>query len=110
MSKSVKSKSIKKMFAEKIRQLREEKQLLQRQISASLDIDNALYCKIERGDRKAKREQVVELARIFDVDENELLGLWLADKVYGIIKEENNVKEVLNIVADNIVEYLTEIK
>ncbi len=98
------------MFAEKIRQLREEKQLLQRQISASLDIDNALYCKIERGDRKAKREQVVELARIFDVDENELLGLWLADKVYGIIKEENNVKEVLNIVADNIVEYLTEIK
>ncbi len=110
MSKSVKSKSIKKMFAEKIRQLREEKQLLQRQISASLDIDNALYCKIERGDRKAKREQVVELARIFDVDENELLGLWLADKVYGIIKEENNVKEVLNIVANNIVEYLTEIK
>ncbi len=110
LSKSVKSKSIKKMFAEKIRQLREEKQLLQRQISASLDIDNALYCKIERGDRKAKREQVVELARIFDVDENELLGLWLADKVYGIIKEENNVKEVLNIVADNIVEYLTEIK
>jgi transcriptional regulator with XRE-family HTH domain len=35
------------LFAEKIRQLREEKQLLQRQVSATLEIDNALYCKIE---------------------------------------------------------------
>ena len=50
------------MFAEKIRQIREDKQLLQRQVSAFLDIDNALYCKIERGDRKAKREQVIKLA------------------------------------------------
>jgi len=32
------------MFAEKIRHLRENKQLLQRQISAVLETDNALYC------------------------------------------------------------------
>ena len=32
------------------------KQMLKRHISAALDIDNAMYCKIERGDRQAKRE------------------------------------------------------
>ena len=54
----VKSNTNKMLFAEKIRQLRDEKQLLQRQVSAALEIDNALYCKVERGDRRAKREQI----------------------------------------------------
>jgi len=44
------------LLAEKIRQLREEKQLLQRQVSAILKIDNTLYCTIEHGNRFAKRE------------------------------------------------------
>lgn len=93
------------MFAEKIRQIREDKQLLQRQVSAFLDIDNALYCKIERGDRKAKREQVIKLAHFFEVNEIELLKLWLADRVCEVMDGESNVNEVLNIVAENIVKY-----
>jgi len=93
------------LFANKIKQLREEKQMLQRHISAALDIDNAMYCKIERGDRQAKREQVIKLAQIFDADRNELLKLWLADRVYEIVGEEDEAGNVLNIVAENIVEY-----
>ncbi|OPZ31912.1 MAG: Helix-turn-helix domain protein [Bacteroidetes bacterium ADurb.BinA174] len=93
------------MFAEKIRQLRVDKQLLQRQVSAILEMDNALYCKIERGDRIAKREQVIKLAELFDADQEELLKLWLADKVYEIVSEVDNANEVLNIVAESIVEY-----
>ncbi|MDR1974467.1 MAG: helix-turn-helix domain-containing protein [Bacteroidales bacterium] len=93
------------MFAEKLRQLREDKQLLQRQISAALEMDNALYCKIERGDRIARREQVIKLAELLDTDQEELLKLWLADKVYEIVGEENGANEVLNIVAESIVEY-----
>lgn len=93
------------MFPDKIKQLREDKQLLQRQLSAALEIDNALYCKIERGDRQAKREQVVFLAKYLETSEEELLKLWLADKVYNIVCEEDNANDVLNIVAENIVEY-----
>jgi transcriptional regulator with XRE-family HTH domain len=93
------------MFAEKIRQLREEKQLLQRQISAALEMDNALYCKIEHGDRIARREQVIKLAELLDADQEELLKLWLADKVYDIVGEETGANDVLNIVAESIVEY-----
>jgi transcriptional regulator with XRE-family HTH domain len=93
------------IFANRIKQLRESKQMLQRHISAALDIDNAIYCKIERGDRQAKREQVIKLAQLFETDQNELLNLWLADKVYEIVGEENDADNVLNIVAENIVEY-----
>lgn len=93
------------LFSDKIRQLREEKQLLQRQVSAFLEMDNALYCKIERGDRPVKREQVKLLAKLFTFDESELLKLWLADKVYNIVAEECNASEVLNIVSESIIEY-----
>jgi transcriptional regulator with XRE-family HTH domain len=93
------------LFSERIRQLREEKQLLQRQVSAILEMDNALYCKIERGDRPIKREQVIKLAQLFDADQEELLKLWLADKVYDIVGEEDHANDVLNIVAESIVEY-----
>ena len=44
-------KSTSMLFANKIREIREGRQILQRHVSAALDIDNAMYCKIERGDR-----------------------------------------------------------
>ncbi|MCL2311340.1 MAG: helix-turn-helix domain-containing protein [Firmicutes bacterium] len=39
------------MFKEKIRQLREMRQMPQRQFAAALEIDTATYCKIEKGER-----------------------------------------------------------
>jgi transcriptional regulator with XRE-family HTH domain len=93
------------LFANKVRQLRESRQMLQRHVSAALDIDNAMYCKIEHGDRQAKREQVIKLAQIFEIAPNELLNLWLADKVYDIVNEEDEADNVLSIVAESIVEY-----
>ena len=93
------------MFAEKIRQLREEKQLLQRQVSAFLEIDNALYCKIERGDRKAKREQVVKLAELLQADEKGLLTLWLAERILGLLEDEKElVRDVLDVVKKNMID------
>lgn len=93
----------KMLFAEKIRQLREEKQLLQRQVSATLEIDNALYCKIERGDRLAKRELVVELAELFQCDSKDLLTLWLADKIIVTIDNEKEIAEkALSIVKKDM--------
>lgn len=92
-------------FADKIRDLREQNNLLQRQLSAAIEIDNGLYSKIERGERRAKREQVVKLAKILKTDQDELLALWLADQVYSVIKDENNASKVLDIVQENIVEY-----
>ena len=79
--------------------------MLQRQVSAALEMDNALYCKIERGDRIARRELVIKLAGLLGADSEELLKLWLADKVYNLVGEEEHAGDILNLVAEQIVEY-----
>ncbi len=93
------------IFGNKIRMLREKKQIPQRQIAATLEIDTATYCKIEKGDRRAKREQVKVLADLFEVKPIDLLHLWSADKVYDIIAEEEEATQILNVVAENIAMY-----
>ena len=91
------------LFANKIKQLREEKQLFQRQLAEALEIDTPMYCKIERGSRPIKRTQVVALAKFLSIDETELLTLWLADKVLAVLNTEKKIAgEVLKIANENI--------
>lgn len=93
------------IFGNKIRSLREEKQIPQRQLAAALEIDTATYCKIEKGDRRAKRGQVKILADLLNFESKELICLWSADKVYDIIAEEEEATQILNVVAESIVKY-----
>ena len=50
-----------------------------------------MFSKIERGDRRAKREQVIKLAEYFHQDEKEMLTLWLADKVLDAVDGEEEL-------------------
>ncbi len=75
------------LFGNKIKELRDEQGILQRQLAALLEIDTPMFSKIERGDRKAKREQVIKLAEYFHQDEKEMLTLWLADKFIDAVKD-----------------------
>ena len=79
------------IFGRKIKKLREERGLVQRQLSAALEIDTPMYSKIERGERKAKRSQIPIMARLLEVDEKELLTIWLADKVLDTVEGEEDV-------------------
>jgi transcriptional regulator with XRE-family HTH domain len=79
------------LFGNRIKQLREEKQMLQRQFAAALEIDTPMYSKIERGERRAKREQVIALAKIFKVNSNEFLTLWIADQIIEVIEDEKEL-------------------
>ncbi|MDR0206533.1 MAG: helix-turn-helix domain-containing protein [Bacteroidales bacterium] len=80
-------------FTEKIRQLREERQMPQRQFAAALEVDTATYCKFEKGERKAKREQVVIIAKLLQTNEKKLLSLWLAERIIEIMKDEKELAE-----------------
>lgn len=93
------------ILGNKLKTLREKQQIPQRQLASILEIDTATYCKIEKGDRRAKREQVLQLADTLQTDSKELLRLWSADKVYDIIAEEDEATQILNVVAENIVIY-----
>ena len=91
------------LFANKIKQLREERQLFQRQLAEVLEIDTPMYCKIERGSRPIKRAQVVALAKFLSIDETELLTLWLTDKVLEVLNTEKKIaREVLKTANENI--------
>lgn len=79
------------IFGRKIKELRDEQGVLQRQLAALLEIDTPMFSKIERGDRKAKREQVIKMAEYFHQDVNEMLTLWLADKVLETVKNEDGI-------------------
>ena len=80
------------LLGNKIKSLRNEQGVLQRQVAAYLEIDTPMFSKIERGDRRAKRNQVPKLAEYFHVDEKELLTLWLADRILDAIKGEDELK------------------
>ena len=80
------------LLGERIKELREQHGVLQRQLAALLEIDTPMFSKIEHGDRRAKRTQVIQLAEYFKVDKNELLTLWLADKVLDAVEDENELK------------------
>ena len=91
------------LFADKIRQLREDNQMLQRQLASALEIDTPMYSKIERGDRPAKREQVVLIAKLLNTDEKELLTLWLADQIFSLIEDKKELAtNALSIVFKNL--------
>ena len=91
------------LFADKIKELRIQNQMPQRQIAAALEIDTATYCKIEKGERKSKKEQVAILSEMFHVEMVDLLTLWLADKVIDIVSDEQKVaSKVLSTVAENL--------
>lgn len=61
-------------------------------MAAYLEIDTPMFSKIERGDRRAKRSQVIQMATYFKVDEKEMLTLWLADKVLDALEDEDELK------------------
>ena len=91
------------LLGKRIKELREEQKLLQRQLAAILEIDTPMFSKIERGDRRAKRGQVTTLAQQFKVDEKELLTLWLADKVLDALEEDDDkLKQEAIKVAQNV--------
>ena len=89
------------LLGDKIKELREEHGVLQRQLAALLDIDTPMFSKIERGNRYAKRTQVIQLAEYFKIDKNELLTLWLADKILDVVENENELKLAAMAIAQS---------
>lgn len=89
-------------FGERIRELRESQGLLQRQLAADLEIDTPMFSKIERGERKAKREQVLKIAEILKASQQELLALWLADQIKEIVTDEDQALQALKIAQKDI--------
>lgn len=102
------SKSIKMLFGkmknlgDTLRELRESKQQPLRIVAAYLDIDQAILSRIERGQRKVSREQVIKLAEYFNVNADNLLVAWLSDKLVYEIADEQLGIEALKVAEEKV--------
>ena len=83
-----------------IRKLREEKELPLRIVAAYLNIDQAILSRIERGQRKPSREQVIKLAEYFKFNENDLLIAWLSDKLVYEVADEQIALKALEVAEE----------
>ncbi len=98
-----------KLVGEIIREKREEKDWLLRHLAAEVDIDQALLSKIERGERKASREQIQKFASVLGLKKDELMLQYLSENIAYEIAEEKNALEVLQVAEDKV-EYLRKRK
>lgn len=66
--------------------------------NASIDIDTATYSKIENGLFALRKECVPIIEEFYGLEKDSLAKIWLADKVYNVVKDEPAAKEALNAV------------
>jgi len=96
------------MFGGRLRELREDKGLFQRQIAAALDVDTAYISKIENSEKLVSRTYLKKLAVLLDCPEEELLTLWLADKIYELVKGEAVAMKAIDVaqkaIADQVID------
>ena len=84
-------------LGDKLRQLREENKMAQRQVGAVIEVDGAFISKVENNEKPIKRDHLKTLAKLFKIKEVELQTLWLADKVRNILNDEPQADEVIRI-------------
>lgn len=71
----------------RIRELREDRDITQKQIAEYLMCDQSLYSKYERGEREIPLRLLIALARYYDVSLDYLVGLTGIKTLYS---DENN--------------------
>lgn len=72
-----------------IRKYRAKKKLVLRDISTELGIDIAILSKIERGERRATKDQILKLADILEIDKESILVQYLSERILYEIKDED---------------------
>lgn len=87
-------------IGEKLRYIREEKELPLRKVAALLDIDVAILSKMERGERRITKEVVLKLANIYKHNADELLVSFLSDKILNEIQDEDLGIEALKVAEE----------
>lgn len=90
------------LFGHDLRALRKRKGIKLRTLAAYLDIDPGILSKIENGHRRAKREQVIDLAAFFEIDAEALLVPWLAEQVVELVRYDEWGSKALQVAESQV--------
>lgn len=55
----------------------------------AVDIDQSLISKFEKNERKPTMEQIIRLAKFYNISENELLINWYSEKIADELNIQN---------------------
>ena len=100
---SVKSKeSTLKTIGTTLRELREAKGLLLREVGAKLSLDPTILSKIEQDKRMPTKEQVKSLANFYKDQKNEVIIAWLSDKLYYEVQDEDLALQAMQVAEKKI--------
>lgn len=86
----------------KLRKLREEQDLPLRKVAVMIDIDVAILSKMERGERKLTKEVIQKLAKVYKYNENELMVLYLSDRIVNDLQGEELSIDALKAAEEKI--------
>lgn len=82
-------------LGESIREQRKAKDLYIREVAAELRIDPSLLSRIERGEKRPTRAQVVQLSEILESNGEKFLIQYLSGKVVSILRDETTALEAI---------------
>jgi transcriptional regulator with XRE-family HTH domain len=90
------------MLGQKIRELREARGLVQREIAAILEVDTAYVSKMESNEKPVSRHHLKKLSQLLEVREEELHTLWVADRVYNVVKGEKVAVNAIHLAESHL--------
>lgn len=76
--------------------------MLQRELASSLNIGEGFLSKVENDQKPLKREDLKKLSELFKIPLNELEVLWLGNKVYSLIRDEQNALNALKVAEEQL--------
>jgi len=89
-------------LGQKIKELREQSGLKQRELAYQLGIGEGFLSKVENDQKPLKREDLTKLNELFKTPIEELQSLWLANKVYSIVRDEESALSALKVAEEQI--------
>lgn len=89
-------------IGQRIKQLRELSGMLQRELASKLEVGEGFLSKVETDQKQLKRDDLKKLSIIFKVSLVELETLWLANKVYSIVKNEQVGSDALRVAEQHL--------
>ena len=85
-----------------LRELREGKGLLLREVGAKLSLDPTILSKIERDERMPTKEQVKALSNFYKEQKNDIIIAWLSDKLVYEVQDEKFALQAMQVAEEKV--------
>ncbi|QXP67107.1 helix-turn-helix domain-containing protein [Polaribacter sp. AHE13PA] len=91
-----------KILGDTLKDAREGKGLILRKVAAEVDIDQSLISKFEKNERKPTLEQIIRLAKFYELSESKLIINWYSEKIAEELKYTESTSEILKVAEEKI--------